>query len=370
MNPSLSRTIRTGLDVLTRHGSKVIYRLGLYHLAARRYAGLGVILMLHRVVKPGEAILDPGYCVSLDVLENVLQWVRHMGWEAVSISEAHRRLLEGRTQRRFVCFTFDDGYRDNLTLALPLFRSYQTPMLVALATSALDRTLFYWWGGLTELVMRESRIEAPATADTPALSLAAGNVAEKMAAYQTLDRFGHQFPATFLPMLRDLFDRYRIDLAGLVDRDFLSIAEARQLASDPLVTIASHSVTHRRLADLPEEDVRTELLESRRRLEEWTGRHIRHFTYPYGGPAACGRREFALAREAGYQVGLTTRRGSIFPEHAGACLGLPRQEIPLDHGRYCNRLFGVEAPLKGNPRLQLPEALPEETGGRAGTGLA
>lgn len=369
MNHSLARTIRRGLEALSRHGSKVLYRLGLYHLAARRYAGLGVILMLHRVVKPGEAILDPGYCVSLDVLERVLQWMQQMGWEAVSIDEAHRRLLEGRTERRFVCFTFDDGYRDNLTLALPLFRRYNTPMLVSLATSGLDRTLFYWWGGLMELVTRESHIEVPATADTPALTFSAEDLEAKTAAYQALNVLGHQFPAAFLPMLRNLFDHYRIDLAGLVDRDFLSIAEARQLVSDPLVTVASHGVTHRRLADLTEEDVRTELVESRRLLEEWIGHPIRHFTYPYGGPAACGRREFALAREAGYQVGLTTWRGSIFPEHAGACLGLPRQEIPLDHGRYCNRLFGVEAPLKGNPRLQLPETLPEESG-LVRTGLA
>lgn len=211
-----------------------------------------------------------------------------------------------------------------------------------------------------ELVTRESRIEVPATADTPALTFAARDLETKMAAYQTLDALGHQFPATFLPMLRDLFDRRRIDLPALVDRDFLTIAEARQLASDPLVTIASHGLTHRRLADLTAEDVRTELVESRRLLEEWIGCPIRHFTYPYGGPGACGRREFALAREAGYQIGLTTRRGSIFPEHAGACLSLPRHEVPLDHARYCNRFFGVEAPLKGHPRLQLPDTLPEE----------
>jgi len=41
----------------------------------------------------------------------------------LALSDALAKLETGSAQR-FVCFTFDDGYRDNLTLALPIFKKY------------------------------------------------------------------------------------------------------------------------------------------------------------------------------------------------------------------------------------------------------
>ena len=56
-----------------------------------------------------------------------------------------RRLIEQDFRRRFVCFTFDDGYRDNLQYALPILKKYDAPFALYIPTSFPDRPGELWW---------------------------------------------------------------------------------------------------------------------------------------------------------------------------------------------------------------------------------
>ena len=47
----------------------------------------------------------------------------------------HRRLTERDFRRRFVCLTFDDGYRDNLEYAYPILKKYEVPFALYVPTS-------------------------------------------------------------------------------------------------------------------------------------------------------------------------------------------------------------------------------------------
>ena len=59
--------------------------------------------------------------VTSEFLDAVLDQVQEAGFDVISIDEAVQRFKEGN-DRRFACFTFDDGYRDNLEYAHPLFK--------------------------------------------------------------------------------------------------------------------------------------------------------------------------------------------------------------------------------------------------------
>ena len=68
------------------------FDLGLYQYASRRYAGLGVIFSLHRVVDSSYRILQPGHLVTPAHLDGLIQVVRQLGWEIIGIDEACRRI--------------------------------------------------------------------------------------------------------------------------------------------------------------------------------------------------------------------------------------------------------------------------------------
>lgn len=72
----------------------------------------------------------------------------------------------------------------------------------------------------------------------------------------------------------------------------------RAIASDPLVGIGSHSVSHPNFRRLDDAQAREELSRSRTALEELLGRPVRSFSFPHG---AYTPRSLEIARECGYQ---------------------------------------------------------------------
>lgn len=88
-------------------------------------------------------------------------------------------------------------------------------------------------------------------------------------------------------------------------RGYLTREQLRKL-SDLGIEIGSHSMSHRHLNDLSDEDLRVEIRDSKLRLEEITGRRVAHFSCP-GGRVNASVKE--IAREAGYESVATSRVG-------------------------------------------------------------
>jgi len=79
--------------------------------------------------------------------------------------------------------------------------------------------------------------------------------------------------------------------------NFLKEADIRQLAD--LAEVGAHGVTHRPISLLPENDMRCELADSKRWLEDLTGREVRYMSAPGGYWNAAAQR---VAREVGYTL--------------------------------------------------------------------
>ncbi|MCX7596837.1 MAG: polysaccharide deacetylase family protein [Fischerella sp.] len=111
--------------------------------------------------------------------------------------------------------------------------------------------------------------------------------------YPLLKKYG--FPA--------VFSIYTHGVGNNNGRAHLNWEQLREMAADPLVTIASHSVSHPAdLTVLSDEQLRTEVLESKNILEAKLGIPIRCFTYPVG---KYNQRVAQWVRRAGYQLAFT-----------------------------------------------------------------
>jgi peptidoglycan/xylan/chitin deacetylase (PgdA/CDA1 family) len=327
------------------------YHTGLYRALGRKYAGAGVIIMLHRVRPDDQPTLYPGNNVPVSLVDGLVRSVRRAGWDIIPLDEIRSR-LEQRGGRRFACFTFDDGYADNFTLALPVFRRYQAPMAVYIANGLIDRSVFYWWGALEAFVFKRDVITVPEMDGSTARQLPARTLEEKRRAYDALDELAHQHGEAFFARIQPEWQRAGIDSVALLDRDALSLDQARALGADPLVTIGAHTVSHARLSTLAEGDAWHEIHHSRADLEARLAVPVRHFAYPFGGRNSCGPREFEMAARAGFQTAVTTRRGNIFPEHTAHMQSLPRRNVPMTRRHLLNALYGLESLRRGDPIVQ------------------
>ncbi len=88
----------------------------------------------------------------------------------------------------------------------------------------------------------------------------------------------------------------------------LTWAQIREMQEGGVMEMGSHTMRHRNLAAIPAEDVRWELVESKKRLEEKLGREMVGFAYPYGAGAFVPQVRQA-ARDAGYFFDFAFRQG-------------------------------------------------------------
>ena len=76
------------------------------------------------------------------------------------MDEMHARLVERNFVRRFACFTFDDGYRDNRDFALPVMREFDAPFTVYVASDFAEGTGRLWWIALETMIAKVASIES------------------------------------------------------------------------------------------------------------------------------------------------------------------------------------------------------------------
>lgn len=87
--------------------------------------------------------------------------------------------------------------------------------------------------------------------------------------------------------------------------ELLDAVALREMVSAGM-EIGSHGLSHRRLTELDEQSLASELLDSRLALGELLEREVTSLAYPYG---AFGLREVAAAKTAGYRLACTTQPG-------------------------------------------------------------
>jgi peptidoglycan/xylan/chitin deacetylase (PgdA/CDA1 family) len=307
---------------------------GLYHTGAHRLLapytqGLGVIFTLHHVRPARERrnAFAPNRILEItpEFLTSVLDQVQEAGLDVVSIEEATRR-LRNDDDRRFVCFTFDNGYRDNFEYAYPLFKRRSLPLTLYVPSDYLDGSGELWWLALEEIVARASEIELFRHGALWRLDTA--SVPEKIHAFEEIYWWLRQLDeATQRRIVRALADRYEVDMVAQCLDLVTRWDEVRTLASDPLVTIGAHTKGHFAISKLCEERALYEMAGGAERIEQELGQRPVHFSFPYGDPASAGRRDFALARHAGFKTAVTTRKGMLFRDHRRHLTALPRVSL-------------------------------------------
>lgn len=291
---------------------------GIGKALAFRYAGPGTVFMLHSLVRDADSDPDESLRCPVATLEHTLSWLRRSGIEIVGLDEAVNRLARPQTNQ-FCVFTFDDGYADNLTHALPIMERFDAPFTVYVAAGMMTGEIDAWWLGLAELIRTRERFEFPGLARR----FDCKDRVSKQRVFATVAALIDSKPEALAAVSMAIASS-GIDCCALARSEGLSTEQLRRLAASPLVTIGAHGVRHVDLARATAAEVEQEMAAGRRFLEDVIERDVVHFAYPFG---ACGPREAQIARSVGFRTAVTTQRGTLFPEHLGHLHALPREPI-------------------------------------------
>ena len=209
------------------------------------------VVVYHTISTP-EAALPADTDISPQRFETHLRWLAKRRERIVSLRET---LFEPKS-KNLIALTFDDGYRDNLTVALPLLEKYDLPMTLFMAADFIGK------------------------------------------------------------------------------EDYLTADDLKYLAAHPLITIGSHTFSHQHLTELSNAEAKFELLESKKILEEITGKTIDLLAYPYGD---CNTAIELLSEECGYAAAWSVWNGNNTP--------FSRWRVPLGRNDNLPRFIAKVSPF-------------------------
>lgn len=259
-----------------------------------------LILTYHRVPASPDALLpdEPDaqtFAAHMDVLRTYCQ--------VLPLPEAVKRMRSGTLPQRAACITFDDGYANNLHVALPVLEQRGLTATIFIAVDAVRRGIM--WNDLVIEAVRaaESSIDLDAI-EQPAMSLA---TTSRTAA---VDRLLNHLK--YLPLER------RWELAGALFRRNAGETPPRLMLHDREIgeiarrghDIGGHTVNHPILRELDADEARREIEEGSRWLADVTGAAPKSFAYPNGRPGRDYDASHAqMVREAGFELAVSTAWG-------------------------------------------------------------
>ncbi len=203
--------------------------------------------------------------------------------------------------------TFDDGYRDNLTNALPILLEERVPAAIYLSTGHVGTQTPLFW----DLAAQYFRLAEAGTYQLPLMG-------EQTLDRATRDGIAKQWIATAKQLSPDSRGDAMRELGKTLNNSqvasdafqdiYLSWDEVRHLSAEG-IEFGAHTVNHPILSTITDADAKREIIESRQRIERELGAPPCSFAYPNGLRTDYTQQHIEMLRDAGFDMAFTLVRG-------------------------------------------------------------
>jgi len=287
--------------------------------------------MLHRVLPKEERGFDwnKSLAISPESIEKWVKFFRNKGFDIVSMDEVCKRIKTSKG-RKFIAFTMDDGYKDNLTYGLPILKELNIPCTVYVSNCFPNNKAIYWWYFLEDYIKNNSKID---------LRSIGVNYSKVFSGQEGLEIYNE---------VRELLrtSDYRTHLAfatkvcGIVNLKELNESlnltweEVKELSRDPLITIGGHAVHHVSLKNQNLILAEEEISKGTKELNNRINKSIKHFAYPYGSKDDFSKDLVEVLENNKYESAVINHPGSILSNSKSALYSIPRMgltdETPIE----------------------------------------
>lgn len=242
------------------------------------------------------------------------------------LEQALQRLGEGgRLPARAVAITFDDGYRDNLDVAVPLLERLGLPATFFLVPRLLSGEVDAWWETIGWALASSTRTSLRWEDVSVSLS---GEQARGAAYSEIVKRLKLRNQAARERSMDELLGL--LDPAGELPSLFMDWDGARELVRRGF-SVQSHTRSHVVLSQEDAASQRRELGDARSELERRLEVEISTIAYPHGGRQHYTEETVAIAAETGYRWGVTAREAfttsATAPLEIRRCLVYPERGV-------------------------------------------
>jgi peptidoglycan/xylan/chitin deacetylase (PgdA/CDA1 family) len=260
------------------------------------------ILIFHRVLAQPDPLF-PGE-QGVRRFDEILCWMARW-FQVIPLDQAVSQLAAGTLPARAAAITFDDGYADNATEALPVLKKHGMAATFFVATSFLDGGRMW-----NDSVIETIRAHPGNMIDLRDIGLGVHSLESSQQRRAAIDHL--------LGKIKYLEPQKRHEtvlavgkIAGnLLPRDLMMTSDqVRQLHREGM-QIGAHTCSHPILASLTDEEAHSEIRLGKVALESLVGEQVTLFAYPNGRPGKDYLAKHALmAKQVGFAAAVTTAPG-------------------------------------------------------------
>ncbi len=278
--------------------SRVLHHSGLGVLLRKTGGHRGfVVLNYHRIGNPDDCQLDRGvFSATAEVFEQQLRFLRD-NCDVITPDDIED--LPGRGRGNYAIITFDDGYRDNYELALPLLKSAGLKAVFFISTGFIGGTRLSWWDEIAWMVRNSRKRFIGPTSTLPTVVSIDPDRPES--AIDTLLMIYKRLPSEITSLY--LEDVARETGAGrapaeLACETWMTWDMVRELRDAGMI-IGGHTVNHPILATMSRANQAAEIHGCACDIEKYLGQKMELFSYPRGKPDSFNKDTFECLRDVG-----------------------------------------------------------------------
>lgn len=307
-----------------------VYALSGLDLLTKMFRSAPAVLFYHGVgINPNPLIETESVDVN-DFLLHLKYLKKH--YNIISVKEFEQRYEEQNWQGEEVLLTFDDGYKNIHSTALPILEDYKFPFLLFATTNNIENN-FLFPTTISRLVVLASSLKR-LKLETQFIDV----VLNDDSRIQVANKVSMMLKTLPIDQVNNLVD----ELVGLISEDEyqtlrekyssvnpMSWDELKKVSESPLCTIGSHALDHICChAKQSESELRHQIVDSRCVLQDKLGITCDYFAYPNGNYTDISNE---IVKDAGYKLGFSTKR---LPINAMTRWNIPRLYVPYDYSRF------------------------------------
>ena len=292
------------MEILNKIGSK-LGREGKYLLSdVKHWFGLynnfyseargSRILIYHGICQQDQTRFNPIFLTHKTFEQHLKFYKKH--FNVVSLDDYYQQKFSD--QKFNICLTFDDGFANNYKYVLPLLEQYQIPATF-FVTAIRDAGCDILWNDFLGIISKYGPDQISFKDESYRKGIHNKYISTKtgISLVERLRSGGFTEKAEMMEVLYPLTPFKN----NIHEKDYwlqMTTTQIKTLSDSPFASIGAHGYFHNDLARIDINDVKTELIDSKRYLENIIQKPINSLAFPYGSYTT---EVVRVAKQTGYK---------------------------------------------------------------------